>query len=150
MSLDQIAADAAKAVTALGDLTRVPRLLWGTVTSGTPLQVTLLGEVIPLDIGHSAVPAPRVGAECVISSSGTDRWLIAQRPPPTVVPTAGGSTLFLADCGTSGFDPNISPQVAGYASLIASTLNALASRVADVEANFNALRAANVAAGTVA
>ena len=150
MSLDQIAADAAKAVAALGDLTKVPRLLWGTVTSGTPLQVTLLGEVIPLDIGHSAVAAPRVGAECVISSSGTDRWLIAQRPPPTVVPTAGGSTLFLADCGTSGFDPNIAPQVAGYASLIASTLNALASRVADVEANFNALRAANVAAGTVA
>lgn len=150
MSLDQIAADAAKAVAALGDLTKVPRLLWGTVTSTSPLQVTLLGEVIPLDIGHSAVAAPRVGAECVISSSGTDRWLIAQRPPPTVVPTAGGSTLFLADCGTSGFDPNISPQVAGYASLIASTLNALASRVADVEANFNALRAANVAAGTVA
>lgn len=150
MSLDQIAADAAKAVAALGDLTKVPRLLWGTVTSGTPLQVTLLGEVIPLDIGHSAVAAPRVGAECVISSSGTDRWLIAQRPPPTVVPTAGGSTLFLADCGTSGFDPNISPQVAGYASLIAATVNSLASRVADVEANFNALRAANVAAGTVA
>ena len=150
MSLDQIAADAAKAVAALGDLTKVPRLLWGTVTSTSPLQVTLLGESVPWDIGHSAVAAPRVGAECVISSSGTDRWLIAQRPPPTVVPTAGGSTLFLADCGTSGFDPNIAPQVAGYASLIASTLNALASRVADVEANFNALRAANVAAGTVA
>ncbi len=149
MSLDQIAADAAKAVTALGDLTRVPRLLWGTVTSGTPLQVTLLGEVIPLDIGHSAVPAPRVGAECVISSSGTDRWLIAQRPQPIAVPTAGGSTMFLADCATSGFDPNVTLRVAAYASMIASTTNTLAGRVADLEDDYNALRAALITAGLV-
>ena len=155
MSLDEVTAQAAQAVAALGGLTRVPRVNHATVTSLAPLQVTYRGESAPFDIAHSYVAKPILNAECAVYAEGTDRWLLAQRTTAATVANISGSTINVASFTSSGYSKSgftsQDTQLVAYSEdVIADAVNSNTARVAALETKLNAVLAALRAAGIIA
>ena len=156
MTLEEIAAAADRALKALGDLDAVPRLQWGKVSQVSPIQVTLAGETVPLDVAHSAVGWPILNAECFVYQEGTDRWLVAQRTTPAAAITdASGSTINVASFtasgySKSGFTSQDSRLVAYSEDVLRVVANSHTARLVAVEAKLNAILTALRAAGIVA
>ena len=155
MSLDEVTAQAAQAVAALGGLTRVPRVNHATVTSLAPLQVTYRGESAPFDIAHSYVAKPILNAECAVYAEGTDRWLLAQRTTAATVANISGSTIDVASFTSSGYSKSgftsQDTQLVAYSEdVIALATNSNTARIGALEAKVNALLVALRAAGLVA
>lgn len=156
MTLEEIAAAADRALKALGDLDAVPRLQWGRVSQVSPIQVTLAGDTVPLDVAHSAVGLPILGAECFAYQEGRDRWLVAQRTTPAAAITnASGSTINVASFTTSGysksgFTSQDSQLVAYSEDVLRVVANSHTARLVAVEAKLNAILTALRAAGIVA
>ena len=156
MSLDEVTAQAAQAVAALGGLTRVPRVNHATVTSLAPLQVTYRGELAPFDVSHSYVAKPILNAECAVYAEGTDRWLLAQRTAPaSAITNVSGSTINVASFTSSGYSKSgfssQDTQLVAYSEdVIADAVNSNTARVAALETKLNAVLAALRAAGIIA
>lgn len=156
MTLEEIAAAADRALKALGDLDAVPRLQWGRVSQVSPIQVTLAGDTVPLDVAHSAVGLPILGAECFAYQEGRDRWLVAQRTTPAAAITnASGSTINVASFTSSGYSKSgftsQDTQLVAYSEdVIADAVNSNTARVAALETKLNAVLAALRAAGIIA
>ena len=155
MSLDEVTAQAAQAVAALGGLTRVPRVNHATVTSLAPLQVTYRGELAPFDVSHSYVATPILNAECAVYAEGTDRWLLAQRTTAATVANISGSTINVASFTSSGysksgFTSQDTELVAYSEDVIADAVNSNTARIGALEAKVNALLAALRGAGIIA
>lgn len=128
--------------------------LWGTVTQVSPLQVTYVGETVPVDVSRSAVAKPTLGAACVIYANNADRWLVAQRgPTPASVAAISESTIEAADFVTSGFSTtgftSQDVRLQGYAELLATIINDLTARCEALDSKVNELRSALILAGIV-
>ena len=127
--------------------------LWGTVTQVSPLQVTYVGETVPVDVSRSAVAKPILGAACVIYANNADRWLVAQRGTPASVAAISESTIEAADFVTSGFSTtgftSQDVQLQGYAELLATIINDLTARCEALDSKVNELRSALILAGIV-
>ena len=134
----------------------MPRLQWGKVSQVSPIQVTLAGDTVPLDVAHSAVGLPILGAECFVYQEGRDRWLVAQRTTPAAAITnASGSTINVASFtasgySKSGFTSQDTRLVAYSEDVIAVATNSNTARLVAHDTKINAILAALRAAGIIA